>query len=112
MGGLWGKVEGDARVILALGNVAGDEETLPCGLEGPVEGSEEGQRAIGENLGLCLRGEFRENVDACRHSEAARWEDTNVEFKYPPWRDSVSPSDLRSDVIPMGEANWRVKKDS
>ena len=58
MCGLLRKVESDAGVIPALGIFASDEERLPGGFEGPVEGREELECAVGKELCLGLRGYF------------------------------------------------------
>lgn len=62
--GLLGEVEGDARVETALGVFACDEERLAGRLEGTMERGEELEGSVGEELVLCLLGDFGVDFDA------------------------------------------------
>ena len=53
-GCLWEEVEWDTRVVTALGILAGVEEGTAGRFKGAVEGGEELEGVLGENLGLCV----------------------------------------------------------
>ena len=54
--GLGEEVERLAGIEALLRGLAGDEEGLAGGLEGAVEGGDELERVLGEDLALCVRG--------------------------------------------------------
>ncbi len=64
MCGFGGEVEGCAGVETLLSNSSGDEKTLACLLEGPVQRREEVEGVVGEDFGLGLGGLFAEDLNA------------------------------------------------
>ena len=71
VGGLGREVERRASIPLALAVLAGAKEVLAGALEGAVEGREELERVLGENLALGVGRCVGKDLYACNHDERA-----------------------------------------